>query len=100
MYKQYEYLREAVTMTRNQTYKLDLPKSGMLSSILFKVEAACASGATLAGGNWRLLDFLGKLEVIANGSTIVKSLDVKHCHFLTWLHQGIWPLYGRQGIRA
>jgi hypothetical protein len=91
MYKQYEYLREAVTMTRNQTYKLDLPKSGMLSSILFKVEAACASGATLAGGNWRLLDFLGKLEVIANGSTIVKSLDVKHCHFLTWLHQGIVP---------
>jgi hypothetical protein len=38
-----------------------------------------------------LLDFLGKLEVIANGATIVKSLDVKHLHFLSWLHQGIVP---------
>lgn len=91
MYKQFEYLREGATMTRNQTFRIDLPKEGQLSGMLLKVSADCTSGATLADKNWRLLDFLTKLEVIGNGATIIKSLDVQHLHFLTWLHQGIVP---------
>jgi len=91
MYLQREYLRTVATMTLGQTYRIDLPKSGMLSSLLIRVNANCTSGASLGGGAWRLLDFLGKLEIIGNGAQIIKSLDVKHLHFLSWLHQGIVP---------
>jgi hypothetical protein len=91
MYKQLDYLRESVDMPLNATYRIDLPKTGMLSSMLVKVSANCTSGATLAGGAWRLLDFLGKLEIIVNGATVVKSCDVTDLHFLSWLHQGIVP---------
>lgn len=96
MYKQYEYLREGVMMTRNQTYRLDLPKTGLLSSLLFKLSAPCVSGATLSVANWRLEDYLSKVEIIANGATIIKSLDVSALNFLSWLRQGIvHPHYWR-----
>lgn len=91
MYTQKEYLREGVTMVRNQTYRLDLPKSGLLSSLLFKLSASCASGATLSVANWRLEDYLTKVEIIGNGATIIKSLDVAHLQFMAWLNQGIVP---------
>jgi hypothetical protein len=91
MYKQLEYLREAVTMTRNQTFRLDLPKTGQLSAMLLRISANCTSGATLADPAWRLSDFLGKIEVIGNGATIIKSYDFIDVLFTTWLHQGIVP---------
>ena len=91
MYKQMQFLRQAVTMVRNQTFRLDLPKSGMLSGLLLQISADCVVGATLAGGAWRLDDFLGKIEIIGNGATIIKSYNWCDILFLTWLHQGIVP---------
>lgn len=91
MYWQHEYLRESVTATLGQTYKVDLPTSGMLSAILLKLSASATSGLGLSGGSWRLLDFVGTIEVIANGSTVIKSYTAKQAHFLAWLHQGITP---------
>ncbi len=77
MYKQLEYLREGVTMTRGQTYKIDLPEQGLVSAMFLKLSAPCTSGATLADELWRLQDHLGSLEVIGNGATIIKSAPWK-----------------------
>jgi hypothetical protein len=89
MYWQHEYLREGATMTRSQTYRIDLPKTGQLSGILLKVTAPSVSAAFANGGDWRLLDYLGLIEVIGNGATVIKSLQAKNLHFTAWLHQGI-----------
>jgi hypothetical protein len=89
MYKQLEYLREGVTMTRGQTYKIDLPETGMVSGLFLKLSAPSTSNATLAATPWRLQDLLGTLEVIANGSTIIKSADWKNFSFLHFLKSGV-----------
>lgn len=91
MYWQNEYLREGVTMTRGQTYRIDLPKTGMLSGIMIKATAPAFSGLGLTGGSWRLLDYLTTIEVIANGATVVKSLLAKHLHYLHLLKHGSVP---------
>jgi hypothetical protein len=91
MYLQREYLRQAVTMPRGQTWRLDLPKTGMLSGMLLKVSADCFGGASLADPRWRLEDWLTKVEIIGNGATIIKSYNWCDIMFLTWLHQGITP---------
>lgn len=92
MYKQFEYLRESVTMTRGQTYRIDLPETGLLSGLFLKLSAPCTSGATLADALWRLQDHLGTLEVIANGATIIKSLDWQNLAHIHALRQGVTPL--------
>jgi len=99
MYKQYEYLREAVTMTRNETYRLDLPKTGQLSGLLLKISANLTSGAVAAAAAWRLQDYLTKVEIIKNGATVIKSYNFTDLLFLSWLRQGIvpphfWRTYG------
>lgn len=91
MYWQSEYLREGVTMARGQTYRIDLPESGLLSSLILKLSAPSVSGLGLTGGNWRLLDFLGNLEIVGNGATVIKSLPFKSAHYLAWLSQGVVP---------
>jgi hypothetical protein len=78
-------------MTRGQTYRIDLPETGLLSSLMLKFSAPSVSGLGLTGGAWRLLDYLGLIEIIGNGSTVIKSLQTKHLAFLQWLKQGNVP---------
>ncbi len=92
MYYQYEYLREGVTMTLGQTYKIDLPEQGLVSGIFLKLSAPCTSGATLADELWRLQDHLGTLEVIANGATIIKSAPWKVFEAIQRLKTKVSPL--------
>jgi len=101
MYWQSEYLREAATMTRNSTYRIDLPEQGLLSALVLEFSAAPVSGASADGVNWRLGDFIGKIEVIGNGATVIKSYNLREADFLCWLHQGImrphfWKNYATQ----
>lgn len=91
MYWQHEYLREAATMTRNQTYRIDLPETGLLSALVLEVSADAVSGLGLGGGSWRLIDHLGLVEVIGNGAQVIKSANWKHLSFLDWLHLGVTP---------
>jgi len=91
MYWQHEYLREAATMTRNQTYRIDLPETGLLSALVLEVSADAVSGLGLGGGSWRLIDYLGLVEVIGNGAQVIKSVNWKHLHYLDWLHLGVVP---------
>ena len=91
MYWQHEYLREAATMTRGQTYRIDLPETGLLSALVCEISADAASGYGLSGGDWRLMDKLGLVEVIGNGATVIKSLQFNALQFFAWLHQGVVP---------
>ena len=76
MYKQREVLRTSVGMTFNQTYELDLPKTGMLSALYLYLRSTQNGQPFLASvPRWRLIDYISKIEVIADGATVIKSFD-------------------------
>ena len=87
----HEYIREDASMTANDTYRVDLPKQGHLSSILFRFSGSDLSGLGQSGGAWRLLDFISKIAVLANGSTIIKSLDAPQLDALSFYDEGVMP---------
>lgn len=89
MYFQMELLREGVAMNLNDTYKLELPDWGSLGSILLRFNGAQATGLGQSGGKWRIIDFLSKLEVILNGSTICKSLKADMVQAIAFYDNGI-----------
>lgn len=85
--KRYEYHRQGDTFTIGETYREDLPKSGLLSGMLVQVSGTMVSGATLSTEATWLLDFLTKLEIVVNGATVVKSLDWLQQLYLVFLEQ-------------
>ena len=89
MYWQREYLREAATMTRNDTYRIDLPENGLLGSILFRISAAGVSGAFATAIRRRIIDYLTKIELVGDGSTIIKSITGEVAEACKILDQGI-----------
>ncbi len=91
MYKQLEYLRESKGITRNTTFRIDLPESGMLSALMLRFDADAVSGATATNKNWRLIDHITKIEIIANGATVVKSYTGFQLQYIFYLSQGIVP---------
>ena len=72
---QREILRDSVAQTIGQTYELDLPKSGYLMGLLLHFWNQHASDAYIDGGLYRVLDHITKVEVVANGSDVLFSLD-------------------------
>ena len=92
MYPQLEYLREGDTMTRNSTYRLDLPENGMLSAIQLRIENTKVSDSVAATMNWRVCDFIDKIEIIGNGSTIIKSITGNVLQALQFFDTGIASL--------
>jgi hypothetical protein len=73
---QRELLRDSVSMTFAQTYELDLPKTGQLESLVLYIRSS-QNGYPCLGAvpKWRLIDYISKIEVIADGSTVIKSYD-------------------------
>jgi hypothetical protein len=76
MFWQRELLRDAVAMTFGQTYEYDLPKNGQLGSLVLWI-ASNPNGYPFLGAvpKWRLIDYISKIEVIADGATVIKSYD-------------------------
>jgi hypothetical protein len=100
-----EVFRSADAFTINTTYDQDLPKTGLLSGLLIEVTGTKVSGATSATEAWRLDDFLTKLEIIGNGSQVIKSINWKDLLYLNYLDFGkmpptIWRNYASQSDRA
>lgn len=91
MYWQREYVREAVSMTLGSTYKLTLPDHGLLGSILLRFSGSIVNLFGLGGGDWRIIDEISKIEVIGNGSTVIKSFTGYVGHALAALDQGCMP---------
>ena len=75
MFWQREVLRSGVGMTFNQTYELDLPKTGILGSLVLYIRSQENGEIFGTARKWRLLDYISKVEVMADGSTIIKSYD-------------------------
>ncbi|KKK73907.1 hypothetical protein LCGC14_2889110 [marine sediment metagenome] len=91
MYWQREYLREGVGMTLNETYRLELPDHGFLGSLLLRLSGGQASGYGQGEADWRIIDRIPKIEVIGNGSTIIKSVTGYIAQALASWDQGIIP---------
>jgi len=91
MFWQHEYVREAVSMTLNDVYRLDLPEHGLLGSLFFRISGSQASGYGQAAADWRIIDEISKVEIIADGSTVIKSLTGYELQALATWDQGIIP---------
>lgn len=87
MYWQREFLRQGESWTNGGTLKLDLPKVGLLGSIMIHAYRAGVTDAFNALYKWRLIDYISKVEVIANGSEIIKSFTGEVAKGLTF-HDG------------
>ena len=75
MFWQREVLRSGVGMTFNQTYELDLPKSGNLASLVLYMRSTQNGQPFLTAVRWRLIDYISKIEVIGDGAEVIKSYD-------------------------
>lgn len=75
MFWQKEVLRDGVSMTFGQTWEVDLPKFGTLGSLVLYMRSTAVSNAFLTAVKWRLIDYISKIEVIADGGEVIKSFD-------------------------
>jgi len=89
---QRELLRDGVSMTFGQTYELDLPKNGWLSSLALYVRSVANAGALSSALRWRLFEYISKIEVIADGSQIIKSYDGRQAVASAFFDDEIEPL--------
>jgi len=90
-YWQRENIREDTAMTVGATYKLELPKHGFLGSLLLEIHGDEISGYGQDGTAWTLVDKISKIEVMGNGSTVIKSLTGKQLQALAMFDQGVMP---------
>lgn len=89
MYFHRELYREAISNTLNNTYVLELPKNGLLSSIMIYAYGTQATAQGQEGGKWKISDYISKIEVIADGSKVLKSFSGRQCQALSFLDQGV-----------
>lgn len=89
MYWRREYLRESASLTAESTDIWDLADHGLLGSVLLRISGGQISGYGQSGGAWRIIDEISKIEVIANGSEIVKSIGGDMAQALAFYDQGV-----------
>ncbi|OGO08511.1 MAG: hypothetical protein A2Y61_04010 [Chloroflexi bacterium RBG_13_60_13] len=89
---QREILRDAVSMTFAQTHELDLPKSGLLGSLVLYISSS-QNGYPCLGAvpKWRLIDYVSKIEVIGDGAEVIKSWDGKEALAAAFYDDGQEP---------
>jgi len=92
MFWQREVLRDAVSMTFNQTYELDLPKSGILGSLGLYLSSTQNGAPFLTAVKWRLIDYISKVEIVGDGSEVIKSYDGRQALACGFFDQGVVPL--------
>lgn len=91
MYWQRELLRDTVSMTFNQTFELDLPKTGLLGSLALYVTSTQNGGPFLTVPKWRLIDYLSKIELIGDGAEVIKSFDGRQALACAFYDNGVVP---------
>jgi len=88
MFWQKEYIREAASADLNSTYQLDLPDHGILGTLFLRLRGTKESGNPLGSlAKWRLIDYIDKIEVVANGSEIIKSVNGTQAAFAAFADQ-------------
>lgn len=105
MYWRTQYIREADSADLDDTYKLDLPKTGLLGSLFLRLHGKAETGNPMGGiEKWRLIDYLDKIEVLANGDVPIVSASGKQLQYLTFLDQKVvaprkWSEYSQETQR-
>jgi hypothetical protein len=89
MFWQREYVREGVSMSLNETYKLDLPEHGLLGSLLIRISGSQVSPYGQGEHDWRIIDKISKIAVLVDGAVNVKSLTGYQVKALEYYDQGI-----------
>ena len=89
---QRELLRDGVSMTFNQTYELDLPKSGLLGSLVLYIRSTENANALATLRKWRLIDYISKIEIIGDGSEVIKSFDGLEALAAAYHDDGVEPV--------
>lgn len=77
MYVQRDIWKDAEGMTFNATHRKEMDRSGVLLSMLLIMSSDEVSGYGQTGGDWRLLDKIGNVELIGNADRVIQSLDAK-----------------------
>jgi len=98
MYVQTVLERSGVKMNRNETYELDLPDNGLLMGLHLFLSGDEVSGYGATGGDWRLIDEISKIEILANASTPLKSFTGREAQLAAFWHSGktagdVWRNY-------
>jgi len=88
MYWQREKIRKAATWSVGGTYTLELPDHGLLGSIMIHAYQGAVLDSMVAIEKWRMVDYIKKIEVIGNGSEIIKSVNGRIGKYLAWLDGG------------
>lgn len=71
-----EVLRDNVSMAFGETYEYDLPKSGILGSLVAYISSTQNGQPFLtAVRKWRLVDYISQIELMGDGSVPIKSFD-------------------------
>ena len=89
MFWQREYLRRSVNLPLNNTFQVDLPANGNLGSIMLYVSGVQLGALGIAAKKWRICDYISKIEIIGDGSEVIKSITGKQAQALGFLDQGI-----------
>lgn len=90
-YWQRKVEEDGVANTLGNVHELLLPSAGLLGSLLIKIGVTDATGLGQSGGAWRAIDFLSKVEVMLNGSTVCKSFDGYTAMVLGAMDQKVIP---------
>ena len=99
MWWQVRKLRDSATFSVQSTYRLDLPEYGFLSALMLQISGDEVSDFSIDGGSWRIIDYITKVEVVLNGSTVCKDLTGQQAQALTFYDQNMpaldtWRNYG------
>lgn len=88
---QREYVRENVLMSLNETFKLDLPEHGLLTSLLIRISGNDITAYGTNAHDWRIIDKISKIAVLVNGATVCKSLTGYQAQAAAYYDQGVLP---------
>lgn len=75
MYQQFFKYRSSKSMSYNDTYREDLPKSGHLSSIFLNIQGAGVTDAFNALEKWRVMDYISSIKITPTGSDSFKNFS-------------------------
>lgn len=92
MYRQLQHYRDSVSAERGDTFKIDLPKTGILSFVYIDYTMAQAAGAPYQAsgeGVFKLINILEDISVVANGRADIITAPGTVLQAFNFLDQGI-----------
>ena len=84
--------KTGLTVGRNATTKFDLPANVNIGSIFLRLVSQTTVGNPMFSlAKWRLIDYIDSVDIIANGSTVIKSLPGTVLSALCFYDHGKFP---------